>query len=283
MYRRIGAADRDWHGRFFAAVTRSFASLPAALWQEWAVRGGWDDRYEAFVRMEDGAIVATVGRTRMALAVDGAPVAGFQLGAVATQAERRGQGVGRGLVEHVLAASEGPVLLFSNPRAVGFYARLGFREVARARAVAHGAWLPGVPAARCDPADAGERARLAALCAGAVPVGGRLAARDYFGVALWHLTCGGRTAFWLPEFGAAVAADQDAGRLAIHDVFAPAPVRPARGGYAPCVGAGGGSGAGVRSRRVVARGGAGAGGGGRDAVRAGAIEGPAMFPGLAHT
>lgn len=223
MYRRIGAADTGWHGRFFAFVARSFPGLAPGCWRLWADRGGWNPSYEVFALVEDGEIIGTVGRTRMALSVDGAPVAGFQLGAVATRAEQRGQGHGRALVEWVLAESDGPVLLFSNPRAVGFYARLGFREVARARAMARGAWAPAQAAPRCDPAEPGARTRLAALCARAVAPGGRLSARDYGGIALWHLTCGGQTLRWLPEFGAAVAARQAGGRLLIGDVLAPAP------------------------------------------------------------
>ena len=52
-----------------------------------------------------------------------------ELASLAVIPERRGQGVGRALVEAILAGQAGPVYLTCADRLVGYYARFGFRSL----------------------------------------------------------------------------------------------------------------------------------------------------------
>lgn len=184
----------------------------------WARLGGWRADYQVFVLAEGEEIVASVARTRMALRIGGAETEGFQLGAVATDPERRGRGLSRRLLERALDPIEvgtRPVFLFSNETAAGFYPRFGFRRLPQQRFEARASLRPA--AARLRPfrlqAEA-ERARLAQLCTRAAASGG-FAARDYYPVLLWHLVNTPLRAFWIeaPEAFLAVAEEEGVARV----------------------------------------------------------------------
>lgn len=163
----------------------------------------------------------------MRLVIDGTDRVGYQLGAVATWEPYRGRGLARQLMEQVindLDEVDQPIILFANNSVLDFYPRFGFRRIPQRRSLAKVALQPvGVQAPRCDLSNASDQARLAALCAKARPIGGRLTARDYYWLALWNLSCGPAAVSWVPEFEAAVASSFENGKLVIHDVLAPQP------------------------------------------------------------
>jgi uncharacterized protein (UPF0264 family)/GNAT superfamily N-acetyltransferase len=102
----------------------------------------WEEYREALVA-DPGVIVLaagaiSAGRVRVAVGADGAagfsvvtPVidGAFELDALFVEPEMMGRGIGRELVADAVARAEGAVRVdvIANPRAVGFYARLGFQ------------------------------------------------------------------------------------------------------------------------------------------------------------
>lgn len=228
---RIRQGDRPLHAGFFGFVDAMFPGAGAAAWPRWRDRGGWTDRYEVFTLSDESGLVASIGRSRLTLMLGGRAHPGFQLGAVATHPAWRGRGLARRLMRRVLAecdTPEQPVLLFANPSVLDFYPRFGFRalKLRRSRAVAPAS--PAAPAPMLDPARAADRARLAGLCAGALPHAGPLAPVDYGWLALWHLNSGHPRAHLLeaPEVpaeapGALVVSSLRDDWLVLHDIFAP--------------------------------------------------------------
>ncbi|HEY6478316.1 MAG TPA: GNAT family N-acetyltransferase [Polyangia bacterium] len=83
---------------------------------------------------DNGVLIASAGLTTATVVVgeDSFDVVG--LGGVFVRADRRGQGLGRGVVEEALAraATIGPafVVLFCHDDRAGLYERLGFSEIA---------------------------------------------------------------------------------------------------------------------------------------------------------
>ena len=226
-FRKLRSSDTEWHSRFFQFVGAIFRSADAELWQLWRDRGGWTESYEVFAIVDDNRVVGTIGRTRMPLVVNGEARQGYQLGAVATLGPYRRQGLARQLMECVIDAvdePDQPIILFANHSVLEFYPRFGFRRVPQRRSIARGSIQPsGAQAPRCVPACLADRLRLMELCSRAQPNRGPLAARDYYSVLLWHLTCRSIDAYWLPESDAVIAATTQDGRLVVHDVIA---VRP---------------------------------------------------------
>jgi len=208
-------------------VDSVFRGARSETWTVWRDRGGWTGDYEVFAIVDNGSIVSTIGRSRMHLVIEGEDRVGFQLGAVATLAPYRRQGLARQLMEWVIGGldePDQPIILFANNSVLEFYPRFEFIRIPRRRSVAMAALHPsGVLALRCDLSNVADRARLAALCAKARPTQGRLTARDYYWLALWNLTCAPTTVSWVPEFDAAVAFTVENESLVIHDVLATQP------------------------------------------------------------
>jgi hypothetical protein len=217
---RITADDTRWHSRFFSFVGQVFAGLDFRLWAE---RGGWDSRYEVFAMVEDGRILATVGRSRMDFVINDKNVPGFQLGAVATHVERRHEGLSRRLIECVLdgVGADQPIILFANDTVLDFYPRFGFKRTRQKRFIAIITRDPAGPRARPfaieNPTD---RSRLAHLCARAEAPGSALSARNYYHILLWHLTYRPIQAFWLDGVDAFVVIEASGGRLVVHECIA---------------------------------------------------------------
>lgn len=218
---RITADDRAWHDAFFAHVAEVF---PGIDFRRWGALGGWDAGYDVLALAADDRVIASIGRTRMTLVIDGAETSGYQLGAVATRAGQRGQGLARRLMDEVLADADRearPVFLFANPSVLDFYPRFGFRRVAQSRFGADAAIVPNPGDARAfDPNDAGERRRLAEICTRAVPTGRRFGTRSYYSILLWHLCNHPLAAHWLAAEEALLVTESDADRLILHDVVA---------------------------------------------------------------
>ncbi len=221
---KILSSDIDQHLSFFRFVDTVFRGGRTETWTVWRNRGGWTADYEVFALIDDGAIVSTIGRSRMHLMIEGEDRAGYQLGAVATLEPYRGQGLARRLMERVIGSldvADQPVILFANNCVHDFYPRFGFQRLPQRRSVVAAALHPsGAQAPRCDLSDFADRARLAALCARAQPTRGRLTAHNYGWLALWNLTCEPVTLAWVPDHDAAVAFVVEDGRLVVHDVLA---------------------------------------------------------------
>lgn len=225
---KILSSNANRHLQFFGFVDEVFpGGGRTATWTAWRDRGGWTTNYEVFALVDEGAIVGTVGRSRMHLVIEGEERVGYQLGAVATLDRYRGQGLARQLVEWVidsLDATDQPIILFANSNVHDFYPRFGFRRLPQRCSAASVTLHPtGARASRCDLSDTADRARLAALCARAQPTRGHLTARDYGWLALWNLTCEPVTLAWVPDHDAAVAFTIEDGRLVVHDVLAARP------------------------------------------------------------
>ena len=221
---KILSSDVDRHPAFFRFVDTVFRGGRTKTWTVWWDWGGWTADYEVFALIDDGAIVGTIGRSRMRLVIAGENRVGYQLGAVATLERYRGQGLARRLIEWVISSfdtAEQPIILFANSRVYDFYPRFGFKRLPQRRSVAAVALHPaGAQASRCDLSDAADRARLVALCARAQPIRGRLTARDYGWLALWNLACEPVTLAWVPDYDAAVAFALEDGKLIVHYVLA---------------------------------------------------------------
>lgn len=218
--RRITHRDTDWHDRFFAFVESNFR---VATFRRWSELGGWHPGYEVFAVEQDGKILSTVGRERMRLVVAGRPSEGFQLGAVATRADRRGQGLSRRLLSAVLDdVGETPVILFANPRVLDFYPRFGFQRLMQKRFSAHVEIEPASPAPLLDIEKASDRTWLENLCRRARAPGSILSARDYYPTLLWHLLHRPTPVFRLDA--AAVVASTEGHRLVLHDIVASQPL-----------------------------------------------------------
>lgn len=163
---------------------------------------------------EGEEIVASVARTRMALRIGEAETEGFQLGAVATDPERRGRGLSRRLLERALDPIEvgtRPVFLFANESVTEFYPRFGFRRLPQQRFEAGASLRPAEARLRPFRLEAeAERVRLARLSARAGATG-RFAARDYYSVLLWHLVNAPLQAFWIETPEAFLALGEQAG------------------------------------------------------------------------
>jgi predicted N-acetyltransferase YhbS len=225
--RLIRHSDRAWHDRFFEFEASVFKG--GRTFFAWGARGRWVDGYDILAVVVDGRIVSTVGRTFMRYVINGAARDGYQLGAVATQADQRNRGLARRLMNKVLGeldAPDQPVVLFANPSVLDFYPSFGFRRLAQARFTGHADVRPaGTLAPSLDLARPADRAWLADHCAKASPIGSRFAARDYYPAMLFHLAHEPRMVFRLDLFGAVVIVRQDGDRLLIEDLLATRPFR----------------------------------------------------------
>ena len=218
---RITATDRTWHDAFFTHVAEVFSGVD---FRRWGALDGWTAQYDILALVEGDRIVASIGRTQMPLIIDGRETIAMQLGAVSTRAPLRGLGLSRQLMNETLAEADRrsqPVFLFANPTVLDFYPLFGFQRVTQSRFGADVAIAPvaaRAPAFNAD--DAGERARLAALCQRAMPAGAGFGARAYYSILLWHLCDRPLAAHWLEEGEALAVTSEENGRLILHDVVA---------------------------------------------------------------
>lgn len=215
---RITHTDTDWHERFFAFVETAFRA--GNTFRRWSELGGWHPGYEVFAIEQDGEILSTAGRERMSLVVDGKTHDGYQLGAVATRPNRRGQGLSRRLLTDVLNdCAAKPIILFANPRVLDFYPRLGFTRRMQKRFAAEVEIEPATAAPTLDLGKSDDRAWLESLCRRARAPGSAFSARDYYPTLLWHLIYKPSPVYRLDEDTAVVASMTD-DRLVLHDVIA---------------------------------------------------------------
>jgi predicted N-acetyltransferase YhbS len=103
----------------------------------WFSSWGWPDDYISYSLVEDGKMLANVSIYRMDLLLNGVHAEWFQVGAVATRVNRRGEGLSRRLLEKVLADyPDKNFVLCANASVLEFYPRFGFRRIP--------SWLPNL-------------------------------------------------------------------------------------------------------------------------------------------
>lgn len=96
----------------------------------WYSVGHWGDLYIPHVLMYGERIVSNVSVNLMNFVVDGAVRKYIQLGTVMTDADYRGQGLNRQIMERILEEYAGKVdgiYLFGNDSVVDYYPKFGFR------------------------------------------------------------------------------------------------------------------------------------------------------------
>lgn len=97
----------------------------------WMAGGYYEGDYIPYSFMQNGKILANVSVNRMHFIQNGVPKYYIQLGTVMTDEAFRNQGLAGKLIEHILKEYENKcdgVYLFSNPDALGFYRKTGFKE-----------------------------------------------------------------------------------------------------------------------------------------------------------
>ncbi len=139
--------------------------------EPWYQLGGWGPETRPFAFFQpDGQAAACMLAIGQKFWLAGRQWNTVQLGTVATASAWRGQGLGRALMERVLAACQGAemVYLYANCQAAGFYHKMGFRQARYYRYSLPGQQLAGLesavpPLRRLDLDNAQHRARLEQL------------------------------------------------------------------------------------------------------------------------
>lgn len=216
----IGPRDHMLHDSYIAFITRVAGGQ---TFKPWADRGGWGDDYTAFALVENGEIIATIGRMSMRFVIDGAISVGYQLGAIATRLDRRNEGHMRRLLEHILALpplDNRTTLIFAVPNAAAIYPKFGFERVTEWQFL-----LPVSssspnqrPAVLLDISHADDRALLSDACREAIELSEDFCAVDYYPILLWHLSHRALTAVRLIDPEAIVIVQQTGGSLHICDI-----------------------------------------------------------------
>jgi GNAT superfamily N-acetyltransferase len=202
---------------------RLFDELMTAVFglnfQAWHAGGWWNSDYTCHSIVEEGQMLANASTYRMDLLIGGEKRTWLQIGAVATRPERRGQGLSRRLLEHILFQSpDVPMFLIANPSVLDFYPKFGFRRL-----------LDRAPFIECDlpPSSAG----LERLTAGGARVGEMLTRRACFSnvldcanaapIQFFHLLLEyPHSLYEIPSLGALLVAEQSANVLRLVDVCA---------------------------------------------------------------
>jgi predicted N-acetyltransferase YhbS len=221
----ITHADTDWHEAFLDFVPRVF---PRITFRGWYEHGGWDERYVVFALADGERLVASASLMRMQVVLRDQPLAGWQLGAVGTLAEHRGQGLQNRVLPRLLehAGAEDLVFLFANHQVLDFYPRFGFERVREWLFRAECRVAPEGPALRAlDLASPEDRALLRRIAAKAEPVTTLFGARDYGTTILWYWSnFYGRGLRHAPDHDAILVVDQSDELLRIYDVLTATPL-----------------------------------------------------------
>ncbi|MBB4063748.1 GNAT family N-acetyltransferase [Gellertiella hungarica] len=240
---RITREREEWHEPFFAHAAAAFS----VDFRRWARHHGWGPGYEVAAIVEGGRVLSSIGCTRMALSVADPGLGrdfrrlaeAVQLGSVATVPDRQGRGLGRLLMDHVLAEATRkarPVILFSGSGAETYYPRFGFRPVASVRYRLPLTILPqpGLEQRVLDPASVRDRHLLQAMLAGNASHGGGLSARPDASILTWYLFNTPCRAVLVPALRALVFLEEEEGRLHIREWLGarPADIRPVLCGLA---------------------------------------------------
>jgi predicted N-acetyltransferase YhbS len=217
----IEASDVALHEAFLRFIPRVFP----IDFRSWYAIGGWTDAYTVFALLDGDEVVASAASSRMECVVHGRTVFGHQLGAVGVSPEHRGRGLGRMVMESLLArlASDDLTFLFANESVLDFYPRFGFRRV---QEHLFGAEVDIVPSRhRLHPLAADQLAHHALIAEVgriAEPVTEYFGARDYGHSAAWYLSNFYSDCFYYtPGDDAVIVAKQAGDVLHVIDVIAP--------------------------------------------------------------
>ena len=99
--------------------------------ENWYQNGFWQDNYIPYSVVIDGEVVANVSVNACNMNYKGNVVKLIQLGTIMTDADYRGKGYARTLMEEVMKDYEGKVdgiYLFANDSVLEFYPKFGFKE-----------------------------------------------------------------------------------------------------------------------------------------------------------
>jgi len=96
----------------------------------WLEEELWDARYESYSIIENGVMLSNICIFKAEMIVRGEKVNAIQMGAVATRKSKRGNGLSRKLMQHVLDLyHDAPVFLDANPSVAAFYPKFGFKQI----------------------------------------------------------------------------------------------------------------------------------------------------------
>jgi ribosomal protein S18 acetylase RimI-like enzyme len=221
----ITHADAAWHEAFLEFVPRVFPRISYRHWHEY---GGWDDSYVAYALAQGDRIVANASLSRMDVVLQGQRMQGWQLSAVGTLPEHRGQGLQNQLIPRLLEQTGAAdlVFLFANHQVLDFYPRFGFERVRESLFYDDCNVTPEGPKLRAlDLASPEDRALLRRVSANAEPVTNLFGARDYGNTILWYWSNFYRGGLrYVPEHDAIIVVDQSDDLLRIYDVLSSAPL-----------------------------------------------------------
>jgi ribosomal protein S18 acetylase RimI-like enzyme len=221
----VTQADLRWHDAFLDFVPEVF---PGIGFREWYEHGGWDERYRVFACVEGQRIVASASLMRMDLVLGGAPVRGWQLGAVGTLPDYRQRGLQREILTRLLAHTDlrDLVFLFANETVLEFYPRFGFERIREQRFGAeHRAAPQAEPLPSLSFESASDRALLRRIATQARPTTSLFGARDYGGVVLWYwANFHRRNLRYVAAADALMVACQRGDTLTLLDVLASRPI-----------------------------------------------------------
>jgi predicted N-acetyltransferase YhbS len=221
----ITHTDVEWHEAFLKFVPRIF---PRVSYRSWYEHGGWDADYVAYALVDGDSIVANASLSRNDLVLQGENIEGWQLGAVGTLPDHRGQGLQNQLIPRLLAQTRADelVFLFANHQVIDFYPRFGFVRAQECLFRAEHRATPESPALRAlDLASEDDHALLRRIAAKAEPVTTLFGARDYAGTILWYWSnFYPKGLRYLPESDAILIVDQSDELLRIYDVLTSTPI-----------------------------------------------------------
>ncbi|WP_161565838.1 GNAT family N-acetyltransferase [Pseudomonas aeruginosa] len=196
--------------------------------EQWYRDGFWSDSYQPHALLHDDRLVANVSVNLMSFEVDGAARRYVQIGTVMTEPEYRQRGLGRLLLERVLADWRercDMLYLFANDTVLDFYPRFGFRRVIEHEPSAPVEATPGDFIA-VDMDDPARRRHFLDALEQAVPIS-PLALRKAPGHVMFSCTSFLRdNVFHSTRHDAYAVAEHDGADLLLLDVFAPRPLDP---------------------------------------------------------
>ena len=118
--------DKDYEIMFDNLIKEVFGFSFAP----WFERKLWNDRYESYSIIENKRMLANICVYKTEMTVCGKPFHALQFGGVATRTDKRGKGLSRLLIEHILTKyPDTSAFLGANPSVTDFYQRFGFRPV----------------------------------------------------------------------------------------------------------------------------------------------------------
>jgi len=98
--------------------------------QFWYDLGLWDENYESYAMEDNVQIVSNICVYKTQLLADGRVCPALSIGAVATDAAYRSQGLSRTLMERILEKyKDRSMYLFANETVLEFYPRFGFERI----------------------------------------------------------------------------------------------------------------------------------------------------------